>query len=304
MKRLLLSVATVIVATLGISCRSKLSTNTAPQRTIDFTSLVKFPKGKIMVVAHRGNWRDAPENSLWAIQKAIETGAHMAEIDLALTKDSVLILMHDKLIDRTTTGKGKPSDYTLEEIKKFYLRDGTGHPTEMRIPTLEEALQVSKGKIYLNLDKGFNYIGLVYPLLKKYNMLQEVLFKGNVDYETFNKNYGHIKDEIIYMPVIRLERNQADRVQGYLQNYKAYGFEFTTGPTEENLIDFKALREKGYRIWVNSLWGDQNAGNHDDRALENPDVYDWYVNHDVNIIQTDRIRELVDYLKRKGIYAY
>lgn len=54
-------------------------------------SLRAFPQNKVMVVAHRGDWREAPENSLWAIRKAYEKGANMAEIDLAITKDSVLI---------------------------------------------------------------------------------------------------------------------------------------------------------------------------------------------------------------------
>src|SRR6201989_999854 len=125
-------------------------------------SLSKFPHDKIMVVAHRADWREAPENSVMAVKKAIEKGVNMVEIDLALTKDSVLVLMHDNTIDRTTTGKGKPSDYTLEEIKKFYLRDGLGVPTQMRIPTLEEILDTTQGKVFINLDKAFDYFDLVY----------------------------------------------------------------------------------------------------------------------------------------------
>lgn len=264
-------------------------------------SLHEFPQDKVMVVAHRGNWREAPENSVWAIRKAIEAGADMAEIDIALTKDSVLILMHDRTINRTTTGKGEPKDYTLAEIKEFYLRDGAGHATQMRVPTLEEILVESKGKIFLNLDKGFNYIGLVYPLLEKYDMLDEVLFKGNSDYETFNNNYGDIKDNIVYMPIVRLERGEGwDLINDFIENYTPYGFEFTVGENEDYLIDFEPLRDKGIRVWVNSLWFDHNAGNHDDVALENPDVYRWYIDNNVNIIQTDRIKELVGFLKKEG----
>lgn len=265
-------------------------------------SLKNFPDNKVMVVAHRGNWRQAPENSIWAVKKALEYGANMAEIDLALTKDSVLILMHDKTIDRTTTGKGKPGDYTLAEIKQFYLKDGAGHATQMRIPTLEEVLQVSKGKIFLNLDKGFDYIEIVYPLLKEYDMIDEVLFKGNVDYNTFNEKYGHIKDDIIFMPIVRLERNQGwERINGYLKNYTPYGFEFTVGEDESKLINFKEVRNKGIKVWVNSLWPEHNAGNHDDRALENPNVYEWYINHNINMIQTDRIEELTSFLEERDL---
>lgn len=264
-------------------------------------SLHEFPQDKVMVVAHRGNWREAPENSVWAIRKAIEAGADMAEIDIALTRDSVLILMHDRTIDRTTTGKGMPSDYTLAEIKELYLRDGAGHATQMRVPTLEEILLESKGKIFLNLDKGFDYIGLVYPMLEKYDMLNEVLFKGNSEYKTFNNNYGHIKDEIVYMPIVRLERGEGwDLINDFIENYSPYGFEFTVGENEDSLIDFKPLRDKGIRVWVNSLWFNHNAGNHDDVSLENPNVYEWYINNNVNIIQTDRIKELTSFLEKEG----
>ena len=72
----------------------------------------------VLVVSHRADWRNAPENSLQAIKNCIEMGVDMIEIDLKKTKDGHLILMHDKKIDRTTTGKGLPQDYTLEEIKE------------------------------------------------------------------------------------------------------------------------------------------------------------------------------------------
>ena len=270
-------------------------------------SLNSFPQDKVMVVAHRGNWREAPENSIWAVKKALEAGANMAEIDLAITKDSVLILMHDRSIDRTTTGKGKPSDYTLAEIKEFYLRDGAGHATQMRIPTLEEILEISQGQIFLNLDKGFDYIGLVYPILKKWNMMDEVLFKGETEYEDFDKKYNYIKDEIIFMPIVRLEKKGKERSQeiidDFLKNYRPYGFEFTVGETEENLIDFAPLRELGLGVWVNSLWPDHNAGNSDDMSLENLNVYDWYIKNNVNIIQTDRIKELTKYLQNHDLHV-
>ncbi len=61
--------------------------------------------GYVFVVAHRGDWRNAPENSVSAIKKAADMGADMVEIDIQRTKDSVFILMHDGSIDRMTNGK-------------------------------------------------------------------------------------------------------------------------------------------------------------------------------------------------------
>ncbi|MEJ5048712.1 glycerophosphodiester phosphodiesterase family protein [Chryseobacterium culicis] len=266
-------------------------------------SLSAFPDNKVMVVAHRGDWREAPENSVWAVKKAIEKGVDMAEIDLAMTKDSVLILMHDNTIDRTTTGKGKPSDFTLAEIKKLHLRDGLGVETQMSVPTLQEILEISDGKILLNLDKGFEYIKQVYPLVKKRNMLDQILFKGHESYSEFNQKYGDIKNEIHYMPIIQLGKEEdLKKISEYLKSYKVYGFEFTIGTTEKNLIDFKKLRETKVKIWVNSLWPHHNAGNNDDLVLDHPNIYDWYIDKGVNIIQTDRPKELIHYLKSKKLY--
>ena len=61
---------------------------------------------QVLVVAHRGNWRSAPENSVAAIDSAIQMGVDIVEIDIHKTKDGQLILMHDDRVDRTTNGKG------------------------------------------------------------------------------------------------------------------------------------------------------------------------------------------------------
>ena len=78
---------------------------------------------QVLVVAHRGNWRSAPENSVAAIDSAIQMGVDIVEIDIHKTKDGQLILMHDDRVDRTTNGKGLIKDYTLAEIKKLKLKD-------------------------------------------------------------------------------------------------------------------------------------------------------------------------------------
>ena len=139
-------------------------------------------------------------------------------------------------------------------------------------------------------------------MLKKHDMMDEVLFKGSAEYKVFNQKYGYIKDDIVYMPIIRLERGQGwEMIEGYLKNYKPYGFEFTVGPDESKMIDFGLLINKGIKVWVNSLWHDHNAGHNDDEALDNPDVYDWYLKNNINIIQTDRIKELTDYLRKRDL---
>ncbi|MBQ6876614.1 MAG: glycerophosphodiester phosphodiesterase, partial [Lachnospiraceae bacterium] len=74
-------------------------------------------RNKIPVAAHRGNSRYFPENTLCAFRSAIELGVDMVEFDLHMTKDGVLIVMHDHMVDRTTDGTGLIREKTLAEIK-------------------------------------------------------------------------------------------------------------------------------------------------------------------------------------------
>lgn len=114
------------------------------------------PHSKYVVVAcHRGDWRNFPENSAMAIESIIKMGADIMELDLKMTKDSVLVLSHDKTIDRCTTGKGKVSDYTYEELMQFNLKRAHGVKSDTtHILTLEQALSICKDRICVNVDQG------------------------------------------------------------------------------------------------------------------------------------------------------
>ena len=74
-------------------------------------------KNQIPVAAHRGNSKYFPENTLIAFQSAIDMKADMVEIDLHMTADDVLILMHDHKVDRTTNGTGLIREKTFAEMK-------------------------------------------------------------------------------------------------------------------------------------------------------------------------------------------
>lgn len=107
----------------------------------------------IFVIAHRGDWRNAPENSIQCIENAIEMGVDMVEIDIQPTKDRNFICMHDETLERTSTGVGAIKDYTTEELKKLVLRSGNGIKTRRQIPTLEEVLKVCKNRILVNIAR-------------------------------------------------------------------------------------------------------------------------------------------------------
>ena len=74
---------------------------------------------KTKVWAHRGASGYAPENTLDAFRKAVEMGADGIELDVQMTKDGELVVIHDETINRVSNGKGWVKDYTYEELKKF-----------------------------------------------------------------------------------------------------------------------------------------------------------------------------------------
>ena len=109
---------------------------------------------KVLVACHRGDWRNWPENSIDAIESVIAMGVDVMEMDLKLTKDSVLVLCHDKTLDRPTSGKGRVCDITYDSIRRCVLKTGHGVKTTHRMPTLREALEVCKDRIVVNVDQG------------------------------------------------------------------------------------------------------------------------------------------------------
>ena len=110
-------------------------------------------------VAHRGASGNYPENTLLAFQKALEIGVDEIELDLYLTKDDHLIIMHDATVDRTTDGTGTIGDLTLSQIKSLDAGRVFGERFRgERVPTWEEALDLVQGKVGLNvhLKEGGN----------------------------------------------------------------------------------------------------------------------------------------------------
>lgn len=111
------------------------------------------PGGRTWVIAHRGFSGRAPENTLAAIRDAIAIGADMAEIDVTLTADERVVVIHDETLDRTTDGNGLVAEYGFDEIRG--LDAGSWFAPRFageKVPTLGEVLDTSKGRILLNVE--------------------------------------------------------------------------------------------------------------------------------------------------------
>src|SRR3712207_5048900 len=111
------------------------------------------------IMAHRGAAAYAPENTIAAFTKAIEMKADAIELDIHLSKDDHIVVIHDEKVDRTTNGKGLVMEFTLEELKR--LDAGSWFNKEFKnekIPTLREVLElVAYKNIDLNIEIKAGY---------------------------------------------------------------------------------------------------------------------------------------------------
>lgn len=129
-------------------------------------------KSNPIISGHRGGY---PENAIETFQYVLKHTPAFFEIDPRLTKDSVIVLLHDSTLDRTTTGKGRLADFTWEEVKKFRLKDKDGNITPYRIPTLQEAIDWARGKTVLNLDKKDVPLQMTVNIIQKNNAANFVM---------------------------------------------------------------------------------------------------------------------------------
>lgn len=261
----------------------------------------------VFVVAHRGDWRYAPENSIAAIEHSIAVGVDVVELDLQLTRDSVLIVMHDATLNRTTTGKGRVADWTLDSIRTLKLKNGCGIRTKHAVPTLEEALLAAKGRVLVNLDKADRYFDLVVPVLERTGTTRQIVMKGSKPADEVLALYGKYLDEVIYMPVVNLDSENAEELmQDYISDLKPAAYELLYAQAEDTAMPLRmrdTLRGQAL-IWYNTLWDTVCGGHDDDLSLEDPDAAFGYLIDTLGarIIQTDRAEHLLSYLRQRGMH--
>ena len=261
----------------------------------------------VVVVAHRGDWRNYPENSLEAIESVIRMGVDVMELDLKMTRDSVLVLCHDWTIDRTTTGSGAVSDFTFAELQRFDLKRGHGiGKPGVKMPSLRQALELCRGRIVVNVDQGYDYYDKVLALTEELGMTEQVLIKSGRPREEVEKRLAQYPRNMMYMPVLTIsEQGNMSLFNGYADAAKPpLAFELCFGTLSERVSSAaRRAQQVGSKIWVNTIWGSLCGEHDDDRAFDsaNPDeVYGPILDLGTSIIQTDRPEFLIKYLEQKG----
>ena len=271
---------------------------------------INDPNSKyIAVISHRGDWRNYPENSIPAIESIIRMGVDMMELDVKMTKDSVLVLMHDKTINRMTNGKGKVSDITYDSLMTFKMRRAHNVTTDsLRVPTLRQAFECCKDRILINVDHAANYYKEIVELAEEMGMTGQVLMKGSKSIDQVAADMAPYENNLLYMPIININQEKGQELfYDYVNRGIApMAFEVCWKENGEEMEKCVAeIKKMGSKLWVNTFWPSVcgGYGNDDDAAIDAADpadVYGQYVEMGASLIQTDRPELLIKYLESIG----
>lgn len=139
---------------------------------------------KPVIWAHRGASGYAPENTLMSFQKAIDMKADGIELDIQMTKDGQIVVIHDEMIDRTSNGKGWVKDYTFEELRKLDFNQQFPELGLTQIPTMREVFELIKPTnlvIDIEIKTGIVFYPIeeaILALTKEYGMEERVIYSS------------------------------------------------------------------------------------------------------------------------------
>lgn len=180
---------------------------------------------KPIVIAHRGASVTAPENTIAAFTKAIEDGTHAIELDVRLSHDNKVIVIHDSRLERTTNGRGKVEDFDLEDLKNFDAGSWFNPKFSAEaIPTLEEVFKLVNKKVGINIEikqkiKNKNkIISSCVELAHKYKKHKSILITS-FEHSLVKKVKqldSSMMTGIIYSPVIHLGNSPISLARQYL----------------------------------------------------------------------------------------
>lgn len=245
-------------------------------------AVAPLPKCKngFIVIAHRGSHLVKPENSIAAIEEAIELGADYVEIDLRTTHDGHLVLIHNETVDHTTSGKGRIQDLSLDEVAKLTLNAKDGHLYS--IPSFREALKVCKNRINIYLDFKEADVAQAYKEIKAAGMEKQVLV-----YLNKAEQYTLWRVVAPQMPLMSglPKLIKKEEMITFLDKMPLEATDNISDPTL-----FAALKESGLSVFLDVQMAD-----------EDPVKWKAAMDKGVQGVQTDHPEALIRYLKTNDL---
>jgi glycerophosphoryl diester phosphodiesterase len=233
-----------------------------------------------LVSAHRGGPAPGyPENCIETFQYAVQLHPAIIECDVALSKDSALVMMHDDNLDRTTTGTGPIGKYSYKELQQLKLQDDEGNTTSYKIPTLDKVLQWAKGKAVLTIDvkRGVPFRKIIEAVHRNKAEAYSVI----ITYNATQAAEVYKLDSNIMISASLRGKEDLERLNNLgIKNENLVAF---VGVSEPSADVYKYLHSKGIQCILGTM------GNLDKSAATRGDkLYYQLVNNGADILSTDR----------------
>ncbi|WP_299074049.1 glycerophosphodiester phosphodiesterase family protein [uncultured Paraglaciecola sp.] len=276
-----------IASTERLKTKNKSSQHIVCRSDLVMNSIKSKGTNRILVAAHRGAHNTQPENSLPSIDKAIDLGVDIIELDVRLSADGIPVLMHDKSVNRTTNGTGLISNKSLAEIRKLRLLFD-GKPTAHHVPTLAEVLVQAKDRIIVNIDIKAEDILAISKVVEEAQAFSYTMF-FNDDLALLSK-LRTIRPDTVIMPLASNDKEA---------RFIASKFDIEIVHLKENYISSGLsifLDDNNSAGWVNAL-GKIDSFLKDGSLTAS----DHFIDARVDVIQTDRPEELLAILSNKSL---
>lgn len=273
-------------------------------RLANIYDLLSRTNPDILTIAHRGLWSAAPENSLAAIRAAADIGVEFVEIDTQATADGHLVVIHDKRLDRTTSANGVVGATSFATVRDARLRVGAGGETaaltDERVPTLEEALEEARGRVFVNIDTKFPHeLPLVIATVRRLGAENHVIIKSDIEPQSgsFPVLDADWFGSIPYMPMFHVKAGQFAEDLRLIEPLRAPMVEVKFTDIGDLEAGREELERQNIRLWINTLDVSHNLDFNDSRALKDPEgVWGALVAAGVGAIQTDTNVEFKQWL--------
>ncbi|MGL4630905.1 MAG: glycerophosphodiester phosphodiesterase family protein [Leadbetterella sp.] len=268
-----------LVSFLCFACKTTQPNYITSENLSEFFRYSPDKTPKISIHRGGGDVKGYPENCLESFAYFSKRMPSIIECDIELTKDSVMILMHDDKLDRTTNGTGKISTYTYNELSKFRLKDNYGNLTKYRIPKLEDVLIWGKGKVVFTLDVKKNTpYRMVTDMVEKIHAEQ---YAAIITYNFDQCQQVHMLNPNLMISASIMQPNDFERIkEAGIQSKRLIAFIGTREPKTEII---ELMHSKNIMCILGTL------GNLDKKAaLENNKPYLDYLHKGIDIFATDR----------------
>ena len=267
----------------------------------------RMEKGSPFLVAHRGVCgANIPCNTLAAFKIALDQGADVIELDVSISKDGEYFVFHPGTEPVFLKCGKYIKDMTSDEVKALRLLNQDEAPTSYAIPTLAEAFDFLKDKVYINVDKFWTDVKGISEVIRRCGVEKQVIVKTFTDQKALDDVIKYAPD-FMFIPLV----NGADSVTEELiaKGVNVIGAEILFKSESDEVISdeyIEKMHKKELMLWANPIIYNEkaviSAYHTDDISLtDSPDKgWGWLIDKKVDFIQTDWLLPLKYYIESRG----